>query len=72
MEDGPTYGFDTLQIHAGSRPDPVTGARQTPIYQSTAYVFRDAEHAAALFNLQEVGYISVSYTHLTLPTILLV
>ena len=36
MEDGPTYGFDTLQIHAGSRPDPVTGARQTPIYQSTA------------------------------------
>ena len=39
MEDGPTYGFDTLQIHAGSRPDPVTGARQTPIYQSTAYVF---------------------------------
>ena len=43
------FGFDTLQIHAGSRPDPATGARQTPIYQSTAYVFRDAEHAAALF-----------------------
>ncbi len=55
MTDGPTYGFDTLQIHAGARPDPATGARQTPIYQTTAYVFRDADHAAALFNLQEVG-----------------
>jgi O-acetylhomoserine (thiol)-lyase len=59
-------GFDTLQIHAGARPDPATGARQTPIYQSTAYVFRDAEHAAALFNLQEVGYI---YSRLTNPTV---
>ncbi|MCL4107701.1 UNVERIFIED_CONTAM: hypothetical protein GTU68_022162 [Idotea baltica] len=65
MSDGPTLGFDTLQIHAGSRPDPATGARQTPIYQTTAYVFRDAEHAAALFNLQEVGYI---YSRLTNPT----
>ncbi len=61
-----TYGFDTLQIHAGSRPDPATGARQTPIYQTTAYVFRDAEHAAALFNLQEVGFI---YSRLTNPTV---
>ncbi len=61
-----TYGFHTLQIHAGARPDPATGARQTPIYQSTAYVFRDAEHAAALFNLQEVGYI---YSRLTNPTV---
>ncbi|MEO3415253.1 O-acetylhomoserine aminocarboxypropyltransferase/cysteine synthase family protein [Roseovarius sp. CAU 1744] len=60
------YGFDTLQIHAGARPDPATGARQTPIYQSTAYVFRDAEHAAALFNLQEVGFI---YSRLTNPTV---
>ncbi|SEJ66305.1 O-acetylhomoserine sulfhydrylase [Pseudooceanicola nitratireducens] len=60
------YGFDTLQIHAGARPDPATGARQTPIYQSTAYVFRDADHAAALFNLQEVGYI---YSRLTNPTV---
>jgi O-acetylhomoserine (thiol)-lyase len=59
-------GFDTLQIHAGARPDPATGARQTPIYQTTAYVFRDAEHAAALFNLQEVGYI---YSRLTNPTV---
>ena len=61
-----TYGFDTLQIHAGARPDPATGARQTPIYQTTAYVFRDADHAAALFNLQEVGYI---YSRLTNPTV---
>ena len=66
MNDGPTYGFDTLQIHAGARPDPATGARQTPIYQSTAFVFRDAEHAAALFNLQEVGFI---YSRLTNPTV---
>jgi len=66
MNDGPKYGFDTLQIHAGARPDPTTGARQTPIYQTTAYVFRDAEHAAALFNLQEVGYI---YSRLTNPTV---
>src|SRR6056297_1135396 len=60
------FGFDTLQIHAGARPDPATGARQTPIYQTTAYVFRDAEHAAALFNLQEVGFI---YSRLTNPTV---
>ena len=59
------YGFDTLQIHAGAHPDPTTGARQTPIYQTTAYVFRDADHAAALFNLQEVGNI---YSRLTNPT----
>jgi O-acetylhomoserine (thiol)-lyase len=61
-----SYGFDTLQIHAGARPDPATGARQTPIYQTTAYVFRDADHAAALFNLQEVGFI---YSRLTNPTV---
>ncbi|MBD3677633.1 MAG: O-acetylhomoserine aminocarboxypropyltransferase/cysteine synthase [Rhodobacteraceae bacterium] len=60
------YGFDTLQIHAGARPDPATGARQTPIYQTTSYVFRDADHAAALFNLQEIGYI---YSRLTNPTV---
>ncbi len=66
MSDGPTHGFDTLQIHAGARPDPATGARQTPIYQTTAYVFRDADHAAALFNLQEVGFI---YSRLTNPTV---
>ncbi|MEM7057702.1 MAG: O-acetylhomoserine aminocarboxypropyltransferase/cysteine synthase family protein [Pseudomonadota bacterium] len=61
-----TYGFDTLQIHAGARPDPATGARQTPIYQTTAYCFRDSDHAAALFNLQEVGFI---YSRLTNPTV---
>ncbi len=66
MTDTPTYGFETLQIHAGARPDTATGARQTPIYQTTAYVFRDADHAAALFNLQEVGYI---YSRLTNPTV---
>lgn len=66
MTDTPEYGFDTLQVHAGARPDPATGARQVPIYQTTAYVFRDAEHAAALFNLQEVGYI---YSRLTNPTV---
>ncbi|MCA1336452.1 O-acetylhomoserine aminocarboxypropyltransferase/cysteine synthase family protein [Pseudooceanicola marinus] len=61
-----TQGFDTLQIHAGAEPDPATGARQVPIYQTTAYAFRDADHAAALFNLQEVGYI---YSRLTNPTV---
>ncbi len=66
MTNRPSYGFDTLQIHAGARPDPATGARQTPIHQTTAYVFKDADHAAALFNLQEVGYI---YSRLTNPTI---
>ena len=65
-DDAPNYGFETLQIHAGSRPDPATGARQTPIYQTTAYAFRDADHAAALFNLQEVGFI---YSRLTNPTV---
>jgi O-acetylhomoserine (thiol)-lyase len=59
-------GFDTLAIHAGAAPDPATGARQVPIYQTTAYVFRDADHAARLFNLQEIGYI---YSRLTNPTV---
>ncbi|KFI31602.1 O-acetylhomoserine aminocarboxypropyltransferase [Haematobacter missouriensis] len=61
-----TPGFDTLQVHAGANPDPATGARQVPVYQTTAYVFRDADHAAALFGLQEVGYI---YSRLTNPTV---
>jgi len=60
------YSFDTLQVHAGAEPDPATGARQVPIYQTTAYVFKDAEHAARLFNLEEVGYI---YSRLTNPTV---
>ena len=66
MSEKRTYGFDTLQVHAGANPDPTTGARQTPIYQTTAFVFRDSKHAAALFNLQEVGYI---YSRLTNPTV---
>ncbi|NIY79029.1 O-acetylhomoserine aminocarboxypropyltransferase/cysteine synthase [Celeribacter sp. HF31] len=59
-------GFDTIQVHAGTEPDPATGARQVPIYQTTAYVFKDAAHAARLFNLEEVGYI---YSRLTNPTV---
>ncbi len=66
MSDSQSLGFDTLQVHAGAQPDPATGARQIPIYQTTAYVFRDAEHAAKLFNLEEVGYI---YSRLTNPTV---
>lgn len=65
MTDTP-QDFATLAIHAGTEPDPATGARQVPIYQTTAYVFRDADHAAALFNLAEVGYI---YSRLTNPTV---
>lgn len=60
------YGFETLQVHAGARPDPEAGARQTPIYQTTAYVFKDADHAAALFDLKEIGFI---YSRLTNPTV---
>ena len=44
-------GFETLAVHAGGAPDPTTGARQTPIYQTASYVFDDADHAASLFNL---------------------
>ena len=62
----PSWGFDTNAIHAGTAPDPATGARQVPIYQTTAYVFQDAGHAARLFGLQEVGYI---YSRLTNPTV---
>ena len=59
------YGFETLSVHAGAAPDPTTGARALPIYQTTAYVFDDADHAASLFNLQTVGFI---YSRLTNPT----
>jgi O-acetylhomoserine (thiol)-lyase len=58
-------GFSTLSIHAGAKPDPTTGARITPIYQSTAFVFNDVDHAAALFGLQAFGNI---YTRITNPT----
>ena len=67
--DGPPRRFDgieTLAVHAGAAPDPVTGARSTPIYQTTAYVFEDADHAASLFNLQTFGNI---YGRLSNPTV---
>ena len=60
------FGFETRAIHAGARPDPVTGARNTPIYQTTSFVFDDVEHAADLFNLQTFGFI---YSRLTNPTV---
>lgn len=66
MSDTPNRGFSTLSLHAGATPDPATGARNTPIYQSTAFVFKSAEHAANLFGLKEVGYI---YSRLTNPTV---
>ncbi|CEP67689.1 Pyridoxal phosphate-dependent transferase [Moorella glycerini] len=59
------YRFATLAIHAGQEPDPATGARAVPIYQTTSYVFRDADHAAALFALSEPGNI---YTRIMNPT----
>lgn len=60
------FGFETRMIHAGAQPEPVTGARQTPIHQNTSYVFHDADHAASLFNLQTFGFI---YSRLTNPTV---
>src|SRR5258706_4205410 len=60
-----TPGFATLAIHAGTAPDPSTGARVTPIYQTTSFVFNDADHAAALFGLEAFGNI---YTRIMNPT----
>jgi len=57
--------FETLSLHAGQHPDPVTGARAVPLYQTTSYVFQDADHAAALFNLERAGHI---YTRISNPT----
>jgi O-acetylhomoserine (thiol)-lyase len=59
------WGFETRQIHAGAEPDPTTGARAVPIYQTTSYTFRDTSHAAALFGLEELGNI---YTRIMNPT----
>ncbi|GHO77343.1 O-acetylhomoserine aminocarboxypropyltransferase [Ktedonobacter sp. SOSP1-85] len=59
------FGFDTLSVHAGQRPDPTTGARAVPIYQTTSYVFDDTDHAAHLFALQRFGNI---YTRIMNPT----
>ncbi len=64
--DKPDYGLETRAVHAGARPDPVTGARATPIYQTASYVFDDVDHAASLFNLQTFGHI---YSRLTNPTV---
>lgn len=64
-QDQPNYGFDTNSLHAGQEPDPTTGARAVPIYQTTSYVFNDSEHAANLFGLKEFGNI---YTRLMNPT----
>ena len=61
-----TPGFETLSIHAGAAPDPLTGARNTPIFQTTSYVFEDVEDAATLFNLQKPGFI---YSRITNPTV---
>lgn len=60
------FGFETRMVHAGSRPEPVTGARQTPIFQTTSYAFASAEQAASLFNLQDFGFV---YSRLSNPTV---
>jgi O-acetylhomoserine (thiol)-lyase len=60
-----SWGFETKQVHAGASPDTATGARAVPIYQTTSYVFRDTAHAAALFGLEELGFI---YTRIMNPT----
>src|SRR5947209_10038137 len=65
MTEERTPGFNTLSIHAGAKPDPTTGARATPIYQTTSFVFDDVDHAASLFGLQAFGNI---YTRIGNPT----
>ena len=66
MEEPASFGFETRQVHAGQRPDPNTGARAVPIYQTTSYVFEDPESAAAYFNLQEYGN---TYSRIMNPTV---
>src|SRR5574341_813669 len=66
MADDFFYRFNTLALHAGQRPDPVTGSRAVPIYQTTSYVFEDTAHAASLFNLEQPGYI---YSRIANPTV---
>src|SRR5213595_309307 len=65
MPDAKYLDFATLALHAGQRPDPATGARAVPIYQTTSFVFQDTDHAAALFNLERAGHI---YTRISNPT----
>jgi O-acetylhomoserine (thiol)-lyase len=63
----PKYpGFDTLALHAGQSPDPTTGSRAVPVYQTTSYVFRDTEHAASLFNMERAGHV---YSRISNPTV---
>jgi O-acetylhomoserine (thiol)-lyase len=63
----PKYpGFDTLALHAGQSPDPATGSRAVPVYQTTSYVFRDSEHAASLFNMERAGHV---YSRISNPTV---
>src|SRR5690606_7311540 len=66
MSERDYYGFDTLSLHAGAAPDRETGARATPIYLSTAFVFRDSDHAAALFNMEQSGHV---YSRISNPTV---
>src|SRR3954463_8449256 len=66
MEESRRFGFETRQVHAGQRPDPNTGARAVPIFQTTSYVFEDPESAAAYFNLQEYGN---TYSRIMNPTV---
>ncbi|HVY98755.1 MAG TPA: O-acetylhomoserine aminocarboxypropyltransferase [Dongiaceae bacterium] len=66
MADPKFLSFDSLALHAGQQPDPVTGARAVPIYQTTSYVFDDSDHAAALFNLESPGHI---YSRISNPTV---
>src|SRR5512136_2486261 len=63
--DARRFGFNTRQLHAGQQPDPTTGSRAVPIYQTTSYVFKDTDHAARLFALEEFGNI---YTRIMNPT----
>jgi O-acetylhomoserine (thiol)-lyase len=65
MSDPKNPGFDTLSLHAGSAPDPTTGARATPIYLSTSFVFKDSDHAASLFNMERSGHV---YSRISNPT----
>lgn len=60
-----SFKFDTLSLHAGQHPDPATGARATPIYQTASYVFRDTDHAASLFNIERTGHV---YSRISNPT----
>ncbi len=62
----PAFGFETRAVHAGASPDPATGARTTPIYQSVGFVFDDVDHARSMFNLQDFGFI---YGRITNPTV---